>query len=261
MQGAPPVPVSRFTRDPGSGEPILYLDFTFNAQGEDIVSGRRNAPDATRLATVLPQAYTEIVNVAGRLEAEFRDMQEFEFTIQDGRLFILQTRTGKRMPWAALRIAVDMVDEDRVSEAEALEHLHGIDLERIARRKVVHGDSARVLCRATPAGLGVAIGEIALDAERAATVAAAGRSAILVPNRRRPRTSPASRRRSAFLRRPAGARRTRRSSRGSSTRFAWSAAARWRLTCKAVAATLPATGSPRATSSRSTATAGTCSRA
>lgn len=169
-----------FTRDPASGEPALYLDFTFNAQGEDIVSGRRSAPDAERLASVLPQVQAEIVRIAGRLETEFRDMQEFEFTVQDSRLFVLQTRTGKRMPWAALRIAVDLVDEDRISESDALERLSGIDLERIARLKVVHGKSTRVLCRAVPAGIGVAVGEIALDAARACAVAGAGRSAILV---------------------------------------------------------------------------------
>ncbi len=145
-----------------------------------LVSVRSGAPEAERLASVLPQVQAEIVKVAGRLEAEFRDMQEFEFTVQDGRLFVLQTRTGKRMPWAALRIAVDLVDADRISESDALDRLAEIDLDRIARLKVVRENSTRVLCRAVPAGIGVAVGEIALDSARALEVAAAGRSAILV---------------------------------------------------------------------------------
>ena len=100
-----------FTRDPASGEPSLYLDFLFNAQGEDVVSGRSGAPDGQRLATVLPGVKKEIVRVAAQLEREFGDMQEFEFTVEDGRFHILQTRTGKRSSWAELRIATDQVDE------------------------------------------------------------------------------------------------------------------------------------------------------
>jgi pyruvate,orthophosphate dikinase len=169
-----------FTRDPASGEPELYLDFMFNAQGEDVVSGRRSAPDPGRLANVLPQVHAEIAGVARRLEAEFRDMQEFEFTVQDGRLFVLQTRTGKRMPWSALRIAVDMVAEGCIGRDEALERLKAVDLEGIKRLKVSRGNNVRVLCRAVSAGIGVATGEIVLDSEGASAVAAAGRSAILV---------------------------------------------------------------------------------
>jgi pyruvate,orthophosphate dikinase len=128
----------------------------------------------------LPEVYTELAAVSRRLEAEFRDMQEFEFTVHDGTLHILQTRAGKRMPWAAVRIAVDHVDEGLISESAALDRLSTIDLEHVERLRVVRSDATRVLSRAVSAGMGVAVGEIALDATRAQEVGAAGRAAILV---------------------------------------------------------------------------------
>jgi pyruvate,orthophosphate dikinase len=169
-----------FTRDPASGEHVLYVDFMFNAQGEDVVSGRHRAPDSERLAAILPHVHTELYGVADHLEREFRDMQEFEFTVQDGKLYLLQTRTGKRTPWAAVRIAVDQVEEGLQSEQDALDRLATIDLARVERLRVVRSGATRVLGRALSAGAGVAVGEIALDADRAQAVAAAGRAAILV---------------------------------------------------------------------------------
>jgi len=169
-----------FTRDPASGESTLYLDFMFNAQGEDIVSGRRTAVDAERLSVALPSVFDEIRTAAQRLEKEFGDMQEFEFTVQDGKLYLLQTRTGKRASWAALRIAVDQVDEGLIDTEAALARLAPYDLDQIERARIVTEDANGVLCRGTPAGLGVAVGEIALDSERARGVAQAGRAAILV---------------------------------------------------------------------------------
>ena len=169
-----------FTRDPASGDRSLYLDFMFNAQGEDVVSGRHRASDGGRLAAALPEVHAELVSVSQRLESEFHDMQEFEFTVQDGRLHILQTRAGKRMPWAAVRIAVDQVEEGLISEPVGLDRLAMIDLERVERLRVVRSEMTRVLSRAVSAGIGVAVGEIALDASRAQEVAVAGRAAILV---------------------------------------------------------------------------------
>ncbi len=169
-----------FTRDPASGEPALYLDFMFNAQGDDVVSGRLNVPDGDRLGTVLPAVFQEVVKAARLLEQEFRDMQEFEFTVQDSRLYVLQTRSGKRTAWAALRMAVDQVDEGLIEPAVALERLSGIDMAKIQRSRVVAASSGAALCRAVGAGGGVAIGEIALDPERARAVAEGGRAAILV---------------------------------------------------------------------------------
>ena len=172
-----------FTRDPASGEASLYLDFMFNAQGEDIVSGRRNAADAERLGTALPSVFDELQRVAHLLEKQFRDMQEFEFTVQEGKLYILQTRTGKRTPWAALRIAVDQVEEALIGQDAALERLAEIDLSQIQRAKVVATGDSHPLCRGVPAGMGVAVGELALDSNRAQEIAREGRNAILVRDR------------------------------------------------------------------------------
>ena len=169
-----------FTRNPASGEPSLYLDFMFNVQGEDVVSGRCGAADGERLAGVLPSVYQDILKVARALESEFRDMQEFEFTVQDGRLYMLQTRTGKRTPWAALRTGVDMVEEGLIDPPTALARLAALDLAHIQRGRVVAADAGPALSRAVGASMGVAVGEIALDSERAAAVAHAGRPAILV---------------------------------------------------------------------------------
>jgi len=169
-----------FTRDPASGEPALYLDFMFNAQGDDIVSGRRNAADAERLAATLPSVFEKIRRVAGALEKEFRDMQEFEFTVQDGKLYVLQTRTGKSTPWAALRIAVDQVGEGLIDEQAALARLAPLDLDRIERARIAVNGSNPALCRGIPAGMGVAVGEIALDSNRAREIARTGKTAILV---------------------------------------------------------------------------------
>lgn len=171
-----------FTRDPATGANVLYLDFLFNAQGEDVVSGRHGSPDGERLATVLPAVHDEIRTVARRLEAEFGDMQEFEFTVQDARLFILQTRTGKRTPWANLQIAVDQVGEGLIKPAEALERLAGCDLDKLQRLRIVCPEGGKAACRGMAAGVGVATGQLVLDARRAMDVRRAGGSPILVCN-------------------------------------------------------------------------------
>jgi pyruvate,orthophosphate dikinase len=169
-----------FTRDPGSGERALYVDFMFNAQGEDVVSGRHRTPDGERFAAVLPQVHAHLRGIGERLEREFGDLQEFEFTVQEGQLYLLQTRTGKRTPWAAVRVAVEQVDEGLVGADAALDRLKGIDLDRVERTRLMRGGATRVLGHAVPAGGGVAVGEIAFDVERARNIVAAGRAAILV---------------------------------------------------------------------------------
>jgi len=160
-----------FTRNPATGENRLYMDFLFNAQGEDVVSGRHALHDAEQLAVILPQVMPHILSVSRALEAEFKDVQEFEFTVQDGRLYLLQTRTGKRTPWAALRIAVEEVQEQLITPDEALARLRGLDLAHIKEVRLVPSDDAPVLCRATAASVGVAIGAIALDVEKAKQMA------------------------------------------------------------------------------------------
>ncbi|MCH2242303.1 MAG: pyruvate, phosphate dikinase, partial [Aquabacterium sp.] len=108
-----------FTRDPSTGERRLWVDFLFNAQGEDVVSGRRSAHGHDELAQVLPAVWRDLQEATDRLEAAFGDMQDFEFTVQDATLYLLQTRNGKRMPQAAARIALDLLDEGRIDLAEA----------------------------------------------------------------------------------------------------------------------------------------------
>jgi pyruvate,orthophosphate dikinase len=168
-----------FTRDPASGEPRLYLDFCFNGQGEDVVAGRQSLADSDRLRRELPDVQARLETGRGVLEALFGDAQDFEFTVQDGELFMLQTRTAKRTPWASLRIAVDMVAEGLISPALALARLEEIDLGAVAYTRLAEPLPAP-LSHATVACIGVASGPIALDAAAAARFAGAGTPAILV---------------------------------------------------------------------------------
>jgi pyruvate,orthophosphate dikinase len=168
-----------FTRNPATGENELYMDFASNAQGEDVVSGRHALHEPDVLADILPRAFEAILAVRAKLEREFGDAQEFEFTVQDGRPYLLQTRNGKRTPFAALRVAVEQVREGLIEPREALARLAGIDLAAIRDVRVA-ADPSAALCRAVPASVGVATGEIALDCARAAERAAAGAAVILV---------------------------------------------------------------------------------
>lgn len=169
-----------FTRDPSTGENRLYVDFLFNSQGEDVVSGRHCAGDAERLALVLPEIWRALGAARHALEREFGDAQEFEFTVQDGRLYMLQTRTGKRTPWAALRIAVEQVQEGLLEPRAALGQLGGLDLASISRTRLVGASANGALARAMPASAGVASGPIALDTAAAQRFAAQGKAPILV---------------------------------------------------------------------------------
>ena len=156
-----------FTRNPSTGANERYVDFAFNAQGEDVVSGRRRPQEAVNLASALPAIGAELERAATVLETEFRDMQDFEFTVQDGELFFLQSRTGKRTPWAALHIAVDLVHSDVITPAEALQRLQPYDLDAI-QRVGLHADVTQgAIASGIPAAMGVAAGAIALDSTRA----------------------------------------------------------------------------------------------
>jgi pyruvate,orthophosphate dikinase len=171
-----------FTRDPATGAPALWVDFLFNAQGEDVVSGRRNAHGSDELAAILPSVWQALVTSAQQLEHTLQDMQDFEFTVQDGTLFMLQTRVGKRTRQAAARIALDMLDQGLISAEVACERTAGLDRESLARSRVVTlGGVALVpLARAATACSGVATGEIALDEARAVARHTAGASVVLV---------------------------------------------------------------------------------
>ncbi len=171
-----------FTRNPATGDPALWVDFLFNAQGEDVVSGRRNANDHSHLVIVLPAVWQALQDTATQLEQHFKDMQDFEFTVQEGQLFMLQTRDGKRTPRAAARIALDMLEEGLISAELAAERTVGLDRDQLAQVRVVaeSGSALTPLARAATASSGVAIGEIALDEARAVARHNAGKPVILV---------------------------------------------------------------------------------
>ena len=160
-----------FTRNPTNGCDQLYVDFLFNAQGEDVVSGRQRNSDAERLPRVLPAVQAELERAKPRLEGEFRDMQDFEFTVQDGRLYFLQTRAGKRTPWAAIQIAVDLVSGGVIDSTTARQRLTNIDLEAVARTRLEPKADDVSIASGIPAGLGVAVGAIAFDAVKAQQMA------------------------------------------------------------------------------------------
>jgi pyruvate,orthophosphate dikinase len=169
-----------FTRDPALGRRGLYMDFLLDAQGEDIVAGRRTVEGTEELGALAPDVLAEIDAVCPRLEAEFGDAQEFELTVQDGELFLLQARTAKRTPWAALQIAVDQVEEGLIPPHTALDRLADVDLDTIRRVHVRPGAAGAVLARAIPASMGVASGPLALDGKTAARLAADGTAPVLV---------------------------------------------------------------------------------
>lgn len=175
-----------FTRNPATGEREFYFDFQFNSQGEDVVAGRQVPRDNERLRLTLPQIWTRLELSCHELELLFGDAQDFEFTVQSGTLYFLQTRHAKRTPWAAVRIAVDMVEEGICQPAEALARLAEIDL-ALAIRTHFAPPMPSPLAIAQVAGIGVACGAIALDAAAAQRMAAAGQKVILV----RPETSTA----------------------------------------------------------------------
>ncbi len=166
-----------FTRNPWTGEKLPVVDFRLEAQGEDLASGSRAGTLGFELGTALPAVYKKLEGIGNELEAHFRDMQDIEFTVEEGKLYILQSRNGKRSPMAALRIAVDLVEEGLIPTDEALRKLKGIDLNSISVQKIM--TDKPILAKGDSASSGVAIGKIAFSSERAKSHAL-GESVILV---------------------------------------------------------------------------------
>ena len=127
-----------FTRNPSTGEKKLYGEYLLNAQGEDVVAGIRTPSPISHLAEQMPDVYQQFVDTANKLEAHYRDMQDMEYTIQEGKLFMLQTRNGKRTAQAALKLAVDLVDEGVLSEEEAVLKVEPKQLDSLLRRHLLH---------------------------------------------------------------------------------------------------------------------------
>ncbi|HWO40239.1 MAG TPA: pyruvate, phosphate dikinase [Candidatus Eisenbacteria bacterium] len=174
-----------FTRDPSTGERKLYGEFLPNAQGEDVVAGIRTPRPIAELESSMPKPYRELRRVCRLLERHYKDMQDIEFTIEDNKLWMLQTRTGKRTGFAAVRIAVDMVDERIISRDEALKRIEPDQLNQLLRPifsaedKETARREGRLLARGLPAGPGAATGRIVFDAAEAVAWRKNGERVIL----------------------------------------------------------------------------------
>ncbi len=176
-----------FTRDPATGDTGEYGDFLVNAQGEDVVAGIRNTEPLAALGDRFPKIHRELLGIFARLEAHYRDMCDTEFTIEQGKLWMLQTRVGKRTGRAALKMAVDMVGERtiRLSKEEALERVTGDHLEQVLHPQFA-GSGYAVLTRGLGASPGAAVGRVYLTADDAQSAAERGEKVVLV----RSETSP-----------------------------------------------------------------------
>jgi pyruvate,orthophosphate dikinase len=169
-----------FTRDPSTGERTLYGEYLLNAQGEDVVSGIRTPVPIARLREQLPAAYTDLERVARTLERHFRDLQDLEFTIEHGRLYMLQTRRAQRSGQAAVRSAVEMVDEGLISEEEAIARVPPNDLNQLLHPTIDPKEALDLLTTGLPASPGAASGAAVFDADQAEARGRKGEPVILV---------------------------------------------------------------------------------
>ncbi len=169
-----------FTRNPSTGEARPFGEFLVNAQGEDVVAGIRTPEPLERMAERFPQAYEELVATMRRLEEHYREMQDIEFTIEDHRLYLLQTRSGKRTAAAALKIAVDMVGEGLISREEAVARIDPAQLDQLLHPMIDPGAEVEVVATGLNASPGAACGKVVFDADRAEELGRAGESVILV---------------------------------------------------------------------------------
>jgi pyruvate,orthophosphate dikinase len=187
-----------FTRNPSTGDNRLYGEFLINAQGEDVVAGIRTPQPLTRIAReemgdnnlsmeeALPEVFTQFKAVVERLETHYRDMQDIEFTVEQGRLYMLQTRNGKRTAKAALRIAVDLANEGLITHAEAVMRVDPASLDQLLHPTIDPASPRDVIATGLPASPGAATGKVVFTAEEAEKLGLAGEAVILV----REETSP-----------------------------------------------------------------------
>ena len=171
-----------FTRDPATGEKHLFGEFLMNAQGEDVVAGVRTPQTIDQLKEVIPEAYEQFVDICGKLEAHYHDMQDMEFTIEDKKLYMLQTRNGKRTAKAALKIACDLVDEGLITVDDALLMVDPKQLDALLHPQFDAAalKAAKPVAHALPASPGAACGQIVFNAEDATSWAKAGHKVVLV---------------------------------------------------------------------------------
>jgi pyruvate, orthophosphate dikinase len=169
-----------FTRDPSTGESSLYGEYLVNAQGEDVVAGIRTPQPIEEMRERLPEAYDQLMDTMSRLEQHYRDMQDIEFTIEDGSLYILQTRSAKRTAAAALRAAADMTNEGLISREEAIARIDPVQLDQLLHPMLDPAATYDIAAHGLNASPGAACGAIVLDADTAEEHGKAGESVILV---------------------------------------------------------------------------------
>ena len=169
-----------FTRNPATGEKHLYGEFLVNAQGEDIVSGKRTPQPVSSLKKVFPGVYRELVKISEKLETHYRDMQDMEFTIQQGKLYLLQTRTAKRTARAAIKVAVDMVNEKLITKEDAIMRVSTDDIEKALHPVINPKEKYEVIAKGLDASPGAASGEIVFDPEKASVLGKKGKKVILI---------------------------------------------------------------------------------
>jgi pyruvate,orthophosphate dikinase len=175
-----------FTRDPASGENVFYGEFLVNAQGEDVVAGIRTPEKIEALGNVLPKAYKQLLDIRKKLEKHYKEMQDIEFTIENGTLYMLQCRNGKRTGFAGVRIAVEMVDEKLISKEEALRRVEPEALNQLLRPVFLPAakkqaiEEGRLLAKGLPAGPGAATGKVVFFADEAEALAAKGETNLIL---------------------------------------------------------------------------------
>lgn len=175
-----------FTRNPSTGEKKIYGEYLVKAQGEDVVAGIRTPLPIERLSEKMPQAYAQLLETSAKLERHFRDMQDIEFTIERGRLYMLQTRTGKRTAQAAVTIATDMVSEGLITQAEAVSRVEPEQLDQLLHRQVDPSANLKPIAMGLAASPGAASGRVVFTDDDSIHAREEGKPAILV----RPETAP-----------------------------------------------------------------------
>lgn len=175
-----------FTRNPSTGEKEYYGEYLLNAQGEDVVAGIRTPKPIIEMQKDLPEVFEELKKIYDILEKHYRDMQDFEFTIEKGKLYILQTRTGKRTAQAAIKIAVDMVKEGLIDEKTAVRRVEPEQIDQLLHPRIDRSQPLNVIAKGLPASPGAAYGKVVFDADEAEQLANNGERVILVS----PETTP-----------------------------------------------------------------------
>ncbi len=175
-----------FTRDPATGKKALFGEFLFNAQGEDVVAGVRTPLRIAELEEKSPQLYQQLIDIAGKLEQHYREMQDVEFTVEQGKFYMLQTRAGKRTAQSAVKIAVEMAEEGLITREEAVLRIEPKQIEQMLHKQVDPKAKGQIIAKGLNASPGAAVGKVVFDSERAKEMGEKKEKVVLV----RPETSP-----------------------------------------------------------------------